>query len=182
MRGIVILASVALAACATSNPPGGPPPLETVRVTSGGTTPGAMTAAIHPTVTTSGGTVAFPIERVWDVLRSAYDSLPIPVTTIDQANRVIGNPDVKARRRLGDVGLSRYINCGNTLGSANAEAYEVRLSVLTTARPDATGGTTIMTTVDARARPITVSAEYTGCTSTGALEARVVDLVKARLR
>ena len=99
-----------------------------------------------------------------------------------QANHVIGNPDLKARRRLGEVPLGRFLNCGTTLGSPNTDTYEIRLSVLTSARRDSSGGTIVMTTVDAKGRPITISAEYTSCTSTGALEQRIVDLLKAQLR
>ena len=41
--------------------------------------------------------------------------------------------------------------------------------------------TTITTLVQASARPMTVSGDYSRCSSKGTLEQRIVDVVKARL-
>ncbi|HEY6218782.1 MAG TPA: hypothetical protein VIV65_01920 [Gemmatimonadaceae bacterium] len=183
MRGIAILtAVVALAACAPSNASTGTSPTvgQTVRVS---TSQGTLSAQTHTEIGASGSSVAFPLDRVWAVLPSVYDSLTIPVTTRDQQNHVIGNPDAKLKRRLGDVPLAKYLDCGSTLGSPNTDTYEIRLSVLTEARRDTVdGGTSVMTTLDAKGRSITIAAEYSPCRSTGALEKKIVELVKARLK
>lgn len=175
-----LLLSIALAACASSGAsPSGAPTMETVRVASGNS---MMTTTMHPTVNANGATIAFPLDQAWAALRFVYDSLGIPVATLDPASHTIGNPEMKLRRRLGDVGLSQYINCGNTQGAPSAETYEIRMSVLTQAQPAASGSTTVTTMVEARGKPITMSGEYTLCTSTGTLERRIVDFVRARLK
>jgi hypothetical protein len=141
-----------------------------------------LAVSTTPTLAQNGGSVAFPVDRVWRVIRSAYDSLAIPVTTFDSPSRTIANAELRVRRRLGEVPLSTYINCGNAQGPPSADTYEVRLSVATQVRADSPGSAFIATTLDARARPITISGEFAQCTTTGALERRVVDLVNLQLR
>jgi hypothetical protein len=153
--------------------------METVRVASGNS---AMTTTTHPTINANGATVPFSLDRAWSVLRSVYDSLEIPVATVDPSNHVVGNPDLRLRRRLGSVGLSKYIDCGNTQGAPGAETYEIRMSVFTQAIASTPATTSVLTTVEARGRPITMSGEYTLCTSTGFLEKRVAELVAAKLK
>ena len=180
MRLILLGGCVALAACASSG--GGTtssPAVETVRVASGNS---AMTTTVRPTVNASGATIAFPLDHTWAALRSVYDSLGIPVATVDPGNHVIGNPEMKLRRRLGEVGLSKYIDCGNTQGAPSAETYEIRMSVFTQAQAATPTSTSVLTTVEARGRPITMSGEYSICSSTGVLERQIAELVKARLQ
>jgi hypothetical protein len=153
--------------------------METVRVASG--TGGTMTVETHPGEGAHGVTVAFPIGRVWAALRAAYDSVAVPVAIFEPATHTVGNAQLRLRRRLGEVALSKYINCGNTQGGSSADTYEVLLSVVSAARPGEVGKTDIMTTVTAEGRPITLSSAYTRCTTTGALEKRLVDLVMAQL-
>jgi hypothetical protein len=180
MRIIVVLISLAgaaVAACASGGAGApGSPSMETVRVESGNA---LMTTTMHPAINANGATLALPLDRTWAILRFVYDSLGIPVATMDAASHIIGNPDMKLRRRLGEVGLSTYINCGNAQGTPSAETYEIRMSVLTQAVSLNSTSTSVLTTVEARGRPITMSGEFTLCSSTGALERRVVDFVKA---
>lgn len=180
MRGMVIVVFAMAGGCASSSATPGPAStMESVRVSG---SVGSMTMSTNPIVATHGARVAFPIARVWGALRNAYDSLAIPVATVDAASRTIGNSGLRVRRRLGEVGLSKYINCGNAQGPPSAETYEIQLSVMTQALPDSTGGTGLMTTVEARGRPIALSSEYTLCSSTGTLESRIVALVESQLR
>jgi hypothetical protein len=177
MRLSVLVASAALAACASTGVPGSPS-VETVRVASGN---GVMTTALHPTLNANGGMINAQVGQTWAFLRTIYDSLGIAVATLDPAKHIIGNPDLKLRRRLGEVGLSKYIDCGNAQGSPSAETYEVRMSVLTQAQVVSEWQTTVLTTIEARAKPITMSGEFSLCSSTGALEKRILEMLKARL-
>jgi hypothetical protein len=182
MRAIAFVSCAALVGCASTGSQAEPAeiPQQTMRVTTvGGST---MTVGSTPSVGPAGGTVAYSADRVWSIIRTVYDTLGIQVTTFDPAGRSIGNPNLKARRRLGDARLSKYLNCGTTQGGPSADSYEVQLSVMTSAQPKSAEATSILTTVDGRARPITISSEFTQCASTGALEAQIVELVKARLR
>jgi hypothetical protein len=183
MRPISIFSCMALMACASANTPQSGPgtiPVETVRIQPGSGS--GMTMSTIPNVPSHAATVAYPLDRVWGAVRAAYDSVSVPVAIMETSTGTIGNGNLRVRRRLGTTMLSRYINCGSTQGGPSADTYEVQLSVSTTVRPGTTAGTTTVTTsVEARGRPITISSEYTICTSTGALEARIVELVKGQL-
>jgi hypothetical protein len=157
--------------CATST--GGTPASETVRVTGAGV---AMTAEIHPGDQVHGSDVSLPIDRAWVVVRAVYDSLHLPIAKYDVATHTIESPTVRLRRRLGDAPLSRYINCGDAQGVPGADSYEVQLAVRTTLRALESGGTSVLSLVNADARPITISGDYARCSTTGKLEARVVAL------
>jgi len=155
-------------------------PVETVRVGGGGA--GTLSVTTVSSVSANVGTVPFSIDRVWRVLPSVYDSLRIPRSQVDGAAHVIGNTGIKLRRRLGDIALSRLLDCGNTQGGPSADTYEVFLSILTKVQPGTEAGTTIVaTTIDAQARPVSFAGEYVRCGSKGELEQRVLNSVKWEL-
>lgn len=141
-----------------------------------------MTVDTHPTSGPSVTRIGFPVERVWgDVLKTAFDSLGIPVTSVDPATHTMGNSSLRVRRRIGDVSVSKYINCGNTQSANAADGYEIVLAISTRVQPTVDGMSQLATSVEAQGRPITLSSEYTRCTSTGALETRLAQLVTAVL-
>src|SRR5438270_9156489 len=131
LRQLILISSVALAGCASSKTATSAPtpataatgastPLETVRISAslGG---GTSTIETHPASGPTKIAVGFSADRVWRVLKIAYDSLAIPVSTLDPSARTIGNGSLRIRRRLGDVAVSKYINCGNTQGGSSAD-------------------------------------------------------------
>ena len=87
---------------------------------------------------------------------------------------------LKLRRMLGNVPLSRYINCGNAQGPPSADTYEIQASIVTQLRPDGEGGTTVTTTVQTSGRPVMLAGEYAACSSRGVLEQRIIALIKSR--
>jgi hypothetical protein len=140
-----------------------------------------MTTEIHPTMNAIGATVPFAMDLTWPAARSAYDSLSLPVATIDPATHTLATAMLRLRRRVGETSLSRYLNCGNTQGGQSADAYEIQLSVQTMLQAADSGMTRVLSTVTAVGRPITLSGEYTRCTSTGNLERAIAAIVTARL-
>jgi len=122
-----------------------------------------------------------PLDRAWAALRAAYDSIAVPVSIFDAASHTVGNGQFRVRRILGKVSLGKYVNCGSTQGGSSADTYEVQLSVVSTAKAVDAGSTALSTTVQAQGRPITLSSEYVRCTTTGALEQRITDLVRAAI-
>ena len=112
---------------------------------------------------------------------SVYDSLGVTVSTIDPASKTIGNPGYKIRQKLGKAPLSRYIECGTTQIGPNADSYDVMLSVLSTVTAEGAQGAVLTTTVEAQAKPVTYNQGYSRCSSKGAIEKRISDLVNARL-
>ena len=140
---------------------------------------GSMTV----TATSTADVSHFPYssDAVWRILPSVFDSVGIPVSTIDQARKSIGNGGYKTRARLGKAPLSRYLDCGNTQIGPNADSYDVFLTVMTTVSPEGASGATLTTIVDAQSRPVTFNQAYSRCSSKGGIEIRIADLVKARL-
>jgi hypothetical protein len=174
-----MLSVVTLSGCASSPAvPGHPTPNETVRIVGPA---GAVALTMSPTVAASVTTIHAPLDQVWRVLPAVYDSLAIPLTTLDAANHVIGNAGIKLRGRLGNIPLTRYLDCGDTQGTPSAETYEIHLSVFTQVQPGTSGTTTVATTVQARGRPVAFSGEYVRCPSNGALELRLVNTLNAHL-
>src|SRR5262249_36566277 len=76
-------------------------------------------------------TLPFTIDQVWRALPTVFDSLGVPVQALDNAKHTIGNPSFAIRRRLKNVPLSRYIDCGASQMGPSADDYDVRLTVLT---------------------------------------------------
>jgi hypothetical protein len=188
MRGFMLVCLAATVGCASGTTSGGGGGVstttlpQTVRVATGTST--NMTASMMNSTSANGGAVAFPEDRVWAVMRAVYDSLGIPVATFEAASKTIGNNGLRLKRRLGEVALSKYVNCGSTQGFPSADTYEVFLSVMTSVRPAAVGpqATQISTTVEGQARPITFSGEPVRCSSLSTLESRIVEVANKLLK
>lgn len=140
-----------------------------------------MTVDTHPASGPAVMKIGFPVDRVWGALRSAFDSLAIPVTSTDPATRTMGNSALRIRRRLGDVAVSKYVNCGNTQSANAADSYEIILTIVARVQQTDDAMSQLSTFVDAQGRPITISSEFARCTSTGLLETRLAQLVTAQL-
>lgn len=178
-RVALALAVGAASACATNHGlPSSSGPTQTVRVAS-------PTAEIDIDVTSRSdpkvASIAAPIERVWSLLPSVYDSLGIPIGNVNSTTRTIGNTGLKIRTRLGKEYLSTYIDCGRSQIGESADSYDVILTILTQADSTANGETRVTTSVDAMARPAAFSQAYSRCTTKYVLESRVMKLLKARL-
>jgi hypothetical protein len=182
MSRFALILLVAASGCASSTgstTTGSPAAPQTVRVGqmgSGGSTTMNVSTAAHVT------TVAFPVEDVWRFLPTVWDSLGIPKALIDPKSHTLSNQGMKIRQRLGKVPLSRYIDCGTTQIGPNADSYEVYLTVTSQVVSASASEATISTVVDAAARPLNFSQEYSRCTTRGLLESRVVDGIKAQFK
>ena len=183
-----VFSCLALVGCASTNGASSPAasgagPQETIRV---GTVVGSgtMTVDTHPSsVPAARIAVDFTRERVWTQMRAAYDSLGIPVTTFDPTTQTIGNASFRVRRRLGDVAMSKYVNCGNVQGVQSADAYEVVASIVTHLEQGETPfQTRLLTSFEAQGRPMTISSEFVRCASTGVLETRISQIVIAEIK
>ena len=174
MRAVAILMLASLSACASS--PGG---------STAGTGPilgqGSVGRSTDARSTVFTQSLAYPVDQVWRALPAAYDSLKIPLNTLDAKTHTIGNDGFKIRQQLGRAALSTYIDCGRTQIGPNADSYEVVLTILTQVTTADNGATKISTTFESSARPIAYSQEYSKCTSRGVLEAKIMDVVKGRL-
>lgn len=173
------LVLLALTACASGGPSPGQRPTQTVQVT--GSSGGNVAIGMAPTNDANVAPLAYAPADVWRVLPSVYESFTIPVNSVDSKTKVIGNNGYNIRRRLGSIPLPRLLDCGTTQGGPSAETYDVKFSILTEVRAAEGGGSAIATTIDAMGRPAAFSGEYVRCSSTGVLESRIADAVKAKL-
>lgn len=179
MRRVTLCLLVVSTACASSGT-SSIAPVKPATQTIGGGGMGSLT--MSASATTDVSHLPFSADAVWRILPSVYDSIGIQVTTVDPATKKIGNPGYKIRQRLGKVPLSRYLDCGTTQIGPNADSYDVVLTVLTVVTPEGAGtGATLSTVVEAQSRPATFTQAYNRCSSKGAIEIRVAELVKARL-
>lgn len=189
MRLLGTFAFLGLAACASGGGSSAVGGVHTQTISVGGGAAGAGresmsigggAAAAGPTT----HTIDAATDRVWKIMPAVFDSLSVPVTRIDATQKIIGNEGFKIRQRLGKLALSRYIDCGQAQIGPNADSYEVYMVVLVQVKPAATNAanSSVITTFQSQARPLTFSQGYSQCSSKGTLEARVVELVKGQLK
>jgi hypothetical protein len=177
------LLAVALVACAstgTSSTSSGSPGVAQSVTVQGATGVGSVRVSTSNDAHVT--SVPFPVPDVWRALLAAYDSLGIPITSVNEKTHVVANEGFKLRQRLGKTSLSRYLDCGATQIGANADSYDVHFAITSRVVEGAPGAASISTTVEAAAKPITFAQDYSRCITRGTLETRLVDLVKAQLR
>ncbi len=123
-----------------------------------------------------------PVEKAWVALQEVYATLNIPVTDLNQQARTIGNNAYRVRRRIGDVPTMRALDCGGDSGMPNAETYQLLLTVKSRIIPNDAGGSVVQTTLEGTGKNATTAASSdVRCSSMGALEKRIADLVKAKV-
>lgn len=174
MRTVRLLPLLVLASCAPAAAPAAPSRSAAVQTVRIETSTGTSEARIEPTrPVAQSATVALPPARVWAALPAAYTALGLPAGRGDEAaGRWVAGP-AQVTRALGGTRLSRYLDCGATVSTPNADAYAVTLTVDTRLAPAAGGATQVETRVQAHARPLETAGDRVPCTSTGGLERRL---------
>ena len=123
-----------------------------------------------------------PVEKAWAALQEAYTTLTIPVTELNQQTRTIGNNAYRVRRRIGDVPTMRALDCGGDSGMPNAETYQLMLTVKSRIIANDAGGSVVQTTLEGTGKNATTAASSdVRCSSMGALEKKIADLIKAKV-
>ena len=123
--------------------------------------------------------IALPADVLWKVLPAVYDSLGIPLSTINKAAMTIGVEGHKMRKSLKGVPLSRYFDCGTTQIGANADSYEVTLFLITRLKPAQGNSTKVEVTMIAQARPVERRQNPITCDTRGTLDAKLFATLKA---
>lgn len=173
----LFLAGCAGAAAGTGSDVAPTPTVATTRIvtTEGGTVmASAMNVDIDVRLAVTG-----TADQAWAVLPGVYAELGIPLSVNDARTKTLGNTGWRTRRMIGRVPAQRYLECGSSGTLANAETYQLTLSIVSTVAPNARGGATVATTVTGSGKnPITSSSAEVRCASTGDLELRIRDLVE----
>jgi hypothetical protein len=182
MRRILLSTMLAaLAGCGTSGDPVADriqtaPSMGTIRETEGtvyfpqGTNVRAFSATVE----------ASP-EAAWRAAMEVYRSMEIPLGVLEQASGVLGNRDLAARRRLAGQPMTEFLDCGRSVTGPAASTHQIHLSILTSVRAAATGGTELRTQLQATARQPGSSSPPTQCATTGRLEQQIAHQIQLRL-
>ncbi len=129
----------------------------------------------------SSDSVDAAVEQVWSVLPRVYEELGIPLGGIDARSRQLGNAQFQPRR-IGGSRLSRFLDCGSSVGvSSYADTYEVTMSLTTRVKESDDGRAVVQTQLHAVAEPKAVMGDPVFCTSKGTLERRIAELVAEKV-
>ena len=166
-----------LAACAsqTSNSPVG----TGTRSVTIATAEGTQNLRIRSDDHANEQVVALPPDAVWKALPAVYDSLGLPLSTINKNAMTMGVEGQKIRKSLKGVPLSRYFDCGTTQIGANADSYEITLMLMTRVTPANGNMSKVEVTTVAQARPVERRQNPVNCDTKGVLDAKLFAMLKA---
>ncbi len=121
--------------------------------------------------------VDVPLTEAWSRLLTAYRALGIPASalSVNPGSHTVGVVDRRTSRLAGQR-MSRYLNCGYSLGTSKADQGQVRVTLQTTLAP-AGEATVVRTRFQAMAGTSGVSTAPIPCASTGALERVILERV-----
>jgi hypothetical protein len=126
-------------------------------------------------------TVTARMDSAWGALRTTLTDLGVELSFEDPASGELGNAQLKLRRRLGKQPLSSLVRCGSGSTGPNADTYLVYLTVVAFVKP-IDNGIAILPLVTGHAiNPEAGRSDAVDCTSTGRLEKRIGEGVRARL-
>ncbi len=173
---LAVAGSVACGGAGQTPSPPGPDTVSRVYI------PGGSGTEMHHEPGRAARFVLAPLDSVWLALPQVYDLLGISEVGAAPEEKLFGSRGFRVRRIEGKR-LSTYLDCGSGATAVpRADDYEVTLSVLTSLSQPATGGTTVLTTVDATAKPRAVASNPVHCSSEGTLELRLWELLVEALQ
>jgi len=120
-------------------------------------------------------TTAFSPDTAMVMLEAAYGQVGIPVTVRDPATGRVGNTRFLVRRVLLREPMSRFVSCGQTMTTNHADTDEINISIVSTVRRAAGGGSSVETLLTATARDRSSGnvGDMLPCTTRGVLEGRI---------
>ena len=136
MRSALLLATLALVACATSTPAPQTAPDRILVVDSDGT-------VLHQSTADENAVAHFTarIEQVWPALALAYSELGIEPTVIDRAGWRYGNTGFIVPRRIQGRPIANYFNCGSGISGQLVDLGRGYANVTTTLTANPPGST-----------------------------------------
>ncbi|MDQ8153370.1 MAG: hypothetical protein P3B98_01805 [Gemmatimonadota bacterium] len=125
--------------------------------------------------------IVAPIEATWTALNLVYSEFGIPITTLVDAQHLIGNDAFKVRRRINKIPMQNILDCGNAQGIPNAETYDIMMSISSTLAANPKGGTNLLTRIDASGKSPNFSRDQSvTCASSGELEKQIAEAVRKK--
>jgi hypothetical protein len=160
------------------------PPTTVTPTTQRVTTGGGATISINTVNVNSGSStlIVTTVDSAWAALKVVYGELGIPVTTLVDAQRLIGNEGYRVRRRIGRLAMQDVLDCGGSQGMPNAETYDIWLTISSTVAGNPKGGAILLTRIDATAKSPTFNRNQSvSCASQGVLEKAIAEAVRTRV-
>lgn len=119
---------------------------------------------------------------VWQALALVHRQLGLPIAEANAKERVMRSGRFRAPRRIDGLRLATFFDCGSTMTGLRTENSDVYVEMTSVVRDGAVGSSRVATSVIATARIRDgTSTTAVPCTSTGALEERVVTRLRERL-
>ncbi|HET6764335.1 MAG TPA: hypothetical protein VFH27_11705 [Longimicrobiaceae bacterium] len=121
-----------------------------------------------------------PLDRAWQAIGQAYQTLGLPINELDEQHHVIASTPAPRAGRVAGEPLSAALDCGvNAARAPIVNAYAVAMTIST--RLTAAGDSTLVETlVRARAQDSVHNNPSVSCGSLGRLEKRIADNVVGR--
>ena len=118
-------------------------------------------------------------DSIFTALETVFKELKLPVESRNAKSTLLNNLNADISRRLGDVALSRYLDCGRGFSGSNADFYRITLAFSVWVEPATGEPQQLMVAIAASGRdPAGSRSAYSQCTSRGALEKRIADRVQ----
>lgn len=178
-----LAAIVVVAACASSSSSPTPETIitpMTQRVVSIG---GTLTVNAVDVSSGSSMALATSVDSAWKGVKAVYAQLGIPVATLNEAAHQIGNDGFRTRRRIGKLRMQEIVDCGSTMGSPNAETYDILMSLSSYVAKAPGGGVNLVSRLTASGKSPNFSRDASvNCVSLGALEQELANLVKSSVK
>ena len=153
-------------------------PVTTSLVNTGGT----MNISGAETYTAISTAVPVSQDSAYQLIRRVYRELEMPVTIENGSNRSVGNEVLRVRRRLAGMLMQNIVDCGDKMGLKNAETWDIEMNILSYATKNPEGGANVLTRIQALGHDPSVSGrDQIPCATTGDLEAKIGNLVKAKV-
>lgn len=178
-------AAATLAACAST---GTPAPVGTAQTQTtaqvniaGSATASSLGTMVNQNTGQSAAIAAAP-DAVYAALVGAYETLGLPLSFKDDAQRRAGNLGFKSRRNAGKIPMRFAVDCGEDLNGPKADTYEITLSIESSVAANASStGSDLLTVVNASGKPVTTSGAEIPCSTRGEIERSLVKAVNAKL-
>ncbi|HJP61755.1 MAG TPA: hypothetical protein VJ865_17255, partial [Gemmatimonadaceae bacterium] len=161
------------AACATSNVPSNRGPDRVVATTD-------ESLILAPGERPISATINATPDAIFNALQDVYEELGIEIKTLDPGNRVVGNKRFQKMYRLAGSSPDAYLGCGLSATGPVANSSRLTMSLTSQVVPG-TPGAQLITSFSGYAEDLSVSKGKMSCASTGKLEVRIQELVRARL-
>lgn len=121
-------------------------------------------------------------QSIFSRVAEVYEELGIPVEILNTRNFLIGNANHRVRRRIGELSMSRIVDCGVTISGSRASRDMIVMDLRTQVTPVSETEVSVETLLIATARSTDgASTNEVNCSSLGRLERYIVEGVIRRL-